>query len=51
MGGEQVSRLRDEDDQILQFAIQQSLIEAGSENDQVRGDYAVFRCFNIIPLA
>ncbi|XP_059144380.1 ankyrin repeat domain-containing protein 13D-like [Physella acuta] len=28
-------RLRDEDDQLLQFAIQQSLIESGTENDQV----------------
>lgn len=30
-----VDRLRDEDDQLLQFAIQQSLVEAGTENDQV----------------
>ncbi|XP_064612137.1 ankyrin repeat domain-containing protein 13B-like isoform X2 [Liolophura sinensis] len=29
------SRLRDEDDELLQFAIQQSLLEAGTENDQV----------------
>lgn len=28
-------RLRDEDDELLQFAIQQSLVESGSENDQV----------------
>ncbi|KAL5017031.1 hypothetical protein ScPMuIL_006620 [Solemya velum] len=28
-------RLRDEDDELLQFAIQQSLVEAGTENDQV----------------
>ena len=28
-------RLRDEDDELLQFAIQQSLIEAGSEDEQV----------------
>jgi len=28
-------RLRDEDDELLQFAIQQSLLEGGSENDQV----------------
>ena len=28
-------RLRDEDDELLQFAIQQSLMEAGTENDQV----------------
>lgn len=29
------NRLRDEDDEVLQFAIQQSLLEGGSENDQV----------------
>ena len=29
-------RLRDEDDALLQFAIQQSLVEAGTEGDQVR---------------
>ena len=28
-------RLRDEDDQLLQFAIQQSLMEPGTENEQV----------------
>ncbi|CAL1544586.1 unnamed protein product [Lymnaea stagnalis] len=28
-------RLRDEDDELLQFAIQQSLIDSGTENDQV----------------
>jgi hypothetical protein len=28
-------RLRDEDDELLQFAIQQSLLESGTENDQV----------------
>lgn len=28
-------RLRDEDDELLQFAIQQSLVEVGTENDQV----------------
>ncbi|CAG5135373.1 unnamed protein product [Candidula unifasciata] len=28
-------RLRDEDDQLLQFAIQQSLVDSGTENDQV----------------
>ena len=28
-------RLRDEDDELLQFAIQQSLLEGGSEDDQV----------------
>ncbi len=29
------NRLRDEDDQLLQFAIQQSLIDPGTENEQV----------------
>ena len=29
-------RLRDEDDELLQFAIQQSLMESGTEADQVR---------------
>ncbi|BFZ19103.1 hypothetical protein BsWGS_22142 [Bradybaena similaris] len=28
-------RLRDEDDELLQFAIQQSLVDSGTENDQV----------------
>ena len=28
-------RLRDEDDELLQFAIQQSLMNGGTENDQV----------------
>ena len=28
-------RLRDEDDELLQFAIQQSLVQSGSEEDQV----------------
>ena len=36
-GGEgQIGRLRDEDDELLQFAIQQSLVDAGTENDQVK---------------
>ncbi|KAK0068919.1 ankyrin repeat domain-containing protein 13D [Biomphalaria pfeifferi] len=36
IGGEgHHERLRDEDDELLQFAIQQSLIESGTENDQV----------------
>ncbi|XP_014664922.1 PREDICTED: ankyrin repeat domain-containing protein 13D-like [Priapulus caudatus] len=30
-----VEHIRDEDDELLQFAIQQSLLENGSENDQV----------------
>ena len=28
-------RLRDEDDEILQFAIRQSLVESGTEDEQV----------------
>lgn len=28
--------MRDEDDNLLQFAIQQSLLDAGTESDQVR---------------
>ncbi|KAH9525446.1 Ankyrin repeat domain-containing protein 13B [Bulinus truncatus] len=36
IGGEgHHERLRDEDDELLQFAIQQSLMESGTENDQV----------------
>ena len=34
-GGHQEHRLRDEDDELLQFAIQQSLMEHGTENEQV----------------
>lgn len=30
--------MRDEDDNLLQFAIQQSLLDAGTESDQVRVD-------------
>ncbi|XP_062872805.1 ankyrin repeat domain-containing protein 13B [Trichomycterus rosablanca] len=35
LGGNQRERLREEEDDLLQFAIQQSLLEAGSEYDQV----------------
>ena len=35
-GRHEVGRMRDEDDELLQFAIQQSLLEPGTENDQVR---------------
>jgi len=35
IGDLQHNRLRDEDDELLQFAIQQSLLEGGSEDDQV----------------
>ncbi|XP_041349003.1 ankyrin repeat domain-containing protein 13B-like [Gigantopelta aegis] len=35
LGDAHHERLHDEDDELLQFAIQQSLVDAGSENDQV----------------
>ncbi|TSN57722.1 Ankyrin repeat domain-containing protein 13B [Bagarius yarrelli] len=35
LGGNQRESLREEEDDLLQFAIQQSLLEAGSEYDQV----------------
>ncbi|XP_011845758.1 ankyrin repeat domain-containing protein 13B isoform X4 [Macaca fascicularis] len=35
MGGQREAATRDDDDDLLQFAIQQSLLEAGSEYDQV----------------
>lgn len=35
LGDLRPERLRDEDDELLQFAIQQSLMEAGSEGEQV----------------
>lgn len=35
MGGKQRDSMRDEEEDLLQFAIQQSLLEAGSEFDQV----------------
>ena len=34
-GPSHIHRLRDEDDELLQFAIQQSLMEAGTEDQQV----------------
>uniref|UniRef100_A0A8C8EQ57 Ankyrin repeat domain-containing protein n=1 Tax=Oncorhynchus tshawytscha TaxID=74940 RepID=A0A8C8EQ57_ONCTS len=34
--------MRDEDDNLLQFAIQQSLLDAGTESDQVRQEISVF---------
>lgn len=33
--------LRDEDDNLLQFAIQQSLLDAGTESDQVTPNLAL----------
>ncbi|TEA28505.1 hypothetical protein DBR06_SOUSAS2010138 [Sousa chinensis] len=36
LGGQREAATRDDDDDLLQFAIQQSLLEAGSEYDQVR---------------
>lgn len=35
LGDAHHERLRDEDDELLQFAIQQSLMEAGTENEQL----------------
>lgn len=35
LGTERSEPLRDEDDDLLQFAIQQSLLEAGTEAEQV----------------
>lgn len=35
LGAERSEPLRDEDDDLLQFAIQQSLLEAGAEAEQV----------------
>lgn len=35
LGGKQRDGLREEEEDLLQFAIQQSLLEAGSEYDQV----------------
>ncbi|XP_036691474.1 ankyrin repeat domain-containing protein 13B isoform X6 [Balaenoptera musculus] len=35
LGGQREATTRDDDDDLLQFAIQQSLLEAGSEYDQV----------------
>lgn len=36
--------MRDEDDNLLQFAIQQSLLDAGTESDQVRSPEATLAC-------
>lgn len=36
--------MRDEDDNLLQFAIQQSLLDAGTESDQVRSPGAKAVC-------
>lgn len=35
LGSKQREPLREEEEDLLQFAIQQSLLEAGSEHDQV----------------
>lgn len=40
LGGQRETVTRDDDDDLLQFAIQQSLLEAGSEYDQVRARWA-----------
>uniref|UniRef100_A0A8D3BWQ7 Ankyrin repeat domain 13B n=1 Tax=Scophthalmus maximus TaxID=52904 RepID=A0A8D3BWQ7_SCOMX len=39
LGGKQRDSMRDEEEDLLQFAIQQSLLEAGSEFDQVGPDW------------
>lgn len=36
LGGNQRESMREEEEDLLQFAIQQSLLEAGSEYDQVK---------------
>lgn len=40
--------MRDEDDNLLQFAIQQSLLDAGTESDQVRAVCGVTPLFNVL---
>ena len=40
-------RLRDEDDELLQFAIQQSLVQSGSEEEQVCVS-VVDVCMNVV---
>lgn len=42
LGSKQRDTLREEEEDLLQFAIQQSLLEAGSEHDQVGGAFSVF---------
>lgn len=37
LGGKQRDSMREEEEDLLQFAIQQSLLESGSEYDQVGG--------------
>lgn len=37
LGAGRTEPMRDEDDDLLQFAIQQSLLDAGTETDQVTG--------------
>lgn len=37
LGAGRTEPMRDEDDDLLQFAIQQSLLDAGTETDQVIG--------------
>lgn len=41
LGAERSEPLRDEDDDLLQFAIQQSLLEAGTEAEQVGHQWSV----------
>uniref|UniRef100_A0AAX7W1K8 Ankyrin repeat domain-containing protein n=1 Tax=Astatotilapia calliptera TaxID=8154 RepID=A0AAX7W1K8_ASTCA len=42
LGGKQRDSMREEEEDLLQFAIQQSLLEAGSEYDQVASMLGVF---------
>lgn len=42
--------MRDEDDNLLQFAIQQSLLDAGTESDQVRSPGAKLACLPAVQL-
>ena len=45
LGAGRTEPMRDEDDDLLQFAIQQSLLDAGTETDQVIGLACVARGF------
>ncbi|KAK2100059.1 Ankyrin repeat domain-containing protein 13D [Saguinus oedipus] len=47
LGTERSEPLRDEDDDLLQFAIQQSLLEAGTEAEQGTGDSCGLRWLQV----
>lgn len=51
LGAGRTEPMRDEDDDLLQFAIQQSLLDAGTETDQVRAAAGLCgeRCRSIQP--